>query len=267
MSSSEQTTAAWTRGIPAVLYALWGAVFLVGIGNWLVWRSLKREMQRLNTDRLSRLIDELVATAEEAAAAVAERTELLQTVLAKAEAVAAELRLQADAASEKRGPAPVPATAGTPANPPAATAPPAFPPAEPPTGAAEVQAERPAERPAAAVPRPRAATPSLPPAPAAPEVAEAASRPPAVPVRDRKVDPEGPRITRPEFERVTGPTRVKNWEPAELAAPEGTPGAGADTRAEIYALADAGHDAVGIARKLGMTRGEVELILGLRRLN
>jgi len=54
--------------------------------------------------------------------------------------------------------------------------------------------------------------------------------------------------------------------PAQVvaAAPEPAPGP-AEAHRQVYALADAGHDVTAIARRLGLTKGEVLLILGIRK--
>lgn len=50
------------------------------------------------------------------------------------------------------------------------------------------------------------------------------------------------------------------------AVPASEPVAGpADAHRQVYALADAGHDVTAIARRLGLTKGEVLLILGIRK--
>ncbi|MDF2627924.1 MAG: hypothetical protein K0R39_1755 [Symbiobacteriaceae bacterium] len=38
-----------------------------------------------------------------------------------------------------------------------------------------------------------------------------------------------------------------------------------ETHRQVYALADAGHEVTAIARSLGLTKGEVQLILGIRK--
>lgn len=202
-------------------YVVLAVALLLAVNNWFLYRSLKRDIQRVDPERLIQLVDELVATAEEAAAAVAERTERLQAVITRADSLSAELRGhtaraaamgsggQAAAASAGRG---RPGAAG---------------PLQ--KGRADAEAKR-------------------------AELPGAMNRPDGAPVQQ-------------EPERVAAEApRVKAWEPAELS-PVAEPPQPDQSRSEIYALADAGVDSQGIARKLGMTRGEVELILGLRRLN
>lgn len=55
-------------------------------------------------------------------------------------------------------------------------------------------------------------------------------------------------------------------EPARPAAfPPGLPEAQRDVYSTVYALADSGLDVTAIARRLSMTKGEIQLILGLRQ--
>lgn len=170
---------------------------------WLI-RGARRELQRVNPERLTRLVDELVATAEEASAAVSERTERLEEVLKRADLATAAL-------------------ASPPA--PAAGAPLRTEAAPPEATTAAVLAER----------RGAHLSHTHPPTPASADPVQPARAP------------------------------VQSWEPAELAAPDEP--TGEVSRADVYALADRGLDSRSIARRLGITRGEVETILGLRRFN
>jgi hypothetical protein len=52
---------------------------------------------------------------------------------------------------------------------------------------------------------------------------------------------------------------------APHGAPAGLPDRQREMYATVYALADAGHDVTAIARRLNMTKGEIQLILGLRQ--
>ncbi|HWI62389.1 MAG TPA: hypothetical protein VNT75_11160 [Symbiobacteriaceae bacterium] len=64
------------------------------------------------------------------------------------------------------------------------------------------------------------------------------------------------------------PAPVEAAAPVPVAAPEAVPAAGSgqsETHRKVYALADGGHDVTAIARRLGLSKGEVLLILGLRK--
>lgn len=194
-------------------YAVLVVTVLLTLYNWWLVRGVRRDLQRVNPERLTRLVDELVATAEEAAAVVSERTQRLQSVLDQADVKAADLGSLVGKA--------------------------AF----------------------GALPHPEAPTRSGPgqtvrsgPAPERMGVATPAHPPPF----DRPLSPEPARA---------GETTVRNWEPAELAAPEAVAATAEPGRDEVYALADSGMDPRGIARRLGITLGEVEMILGLRKFN
>lgn len=72
-----------------------------------------------------------------------------------------------------------------------------------------------------------------------------AAPPPAVAeVQAPAVAPPAPAQAVPAPEPVTGPPEAHR---------------------QVYALADAGHDVTAIARRLGLTKGEVLLILGIRK--
>lgn len=66
-------------------------------------------------------------------------------------------------------------------------------------------------------------------------------------------DPEGPQAPSPE------PAPVKAAPAPVVERPE--------MHRRVYSLADAGLDVTGIARQLGLAKGEVQLILGLRTMN
>lgn len=162
--------------LPAVLLLAGGTICLLSLWQLRRWiMDLKRETAAAPR-RLEAIVDELIATAEAASAAVAEKTEDLAEQIGRAERAAAELRTL-----NARPPAPA-------------------------------RPEAPALEPRAVdVPEPAAAEPREPPRPDAPLL--------------------------PEMHR------------------------------RVYQLADSGQDVTAIARFLSLTKGEVQLILGLRRMH
>lgn len=174
--------------MPSVLLLLVGVGVLL-YSLWQLRRWLAEAQGRLAAAprRLEGIVEELIVTAEGAAAVVAERTEALEGTIARANATLAKL----DAAMTGR------------------------------SRAGELSLRK-----RVSVPKdrhPRAASASL-------GSVQATETAPAVPPA-----PATPEI--PELHR------------------------------RVYALADAGQDLTSIARQLSLTKGEVQFILGLRRMN
>lgn len=211
---------------------------LAGFSLWQLRRWLLTAQSNLTDGprRLEALAEELLNSAEAATAAVAEETERLAELIARAETRAAELRaLVKESAEPVRLPAP---------------------------GAGPARA-RPAHTAVAAVPlRFRHARKEIRRSPA--ERAALSQPGPAL----------GP-APGPALGLTPGPGNGQSPASAHAGVPSPSlpmrPAAAAgempETHRLVYSLADKGSNVTQIARQLSITKGEVQLILGLRRLN
>jgi len=72
-------------------------------------------------------------------------------------------------------------------------------------------------------------------------------------------------LSEPPLPVVPGPEPKPEPEPEPDLEPEPQPEPGRELHTRVYRLADQGHDVTAIARQMGLTKGEVLLILGLRQ--
>lgn len=98
--------------------------------------------------------------------------------------------------------------------------------------------------------------------------ARAAQMQASPPVPLAEAAPAKPRRSRPRQSAARAAQDAAPVPAAESPASPGKPSQPkpnyAEIRARVYAMADAGHDALDIAQALGIPRGEVQLILNLR---
>lgn len=205
-----------------------GAIALYCLWQFRRWLGEPQETGPAGIQRLETLVDELVATAEATSAVVQEKAEALAGLIAEADRRIGALSAgDAGAGAGSAGRA----AAGRP---------------EP-----AVQAEM----------RPQAAVPTTDAQPT--EVRRAEVR------REPAVGPDLPATASAapagaKAEVVPANAAVGAPAPAQPAAEQ--PGTQVpDLHRQVYALADAGNDLTAIARRLGLTKGEVQLILGLRK--
>jgi len=246
--------------LPVLLLLAGGAIAFAGIWQFRRWIQETQDEMSAGPRRLEVIVDELVATAETTVAAIEEKTEALAGSLSRADLAVKRVEEAIKAAQEL------------------AAAP------KPPSGKAA--REDPAPKASAAKrggtkPPPRAPVAQRPLQPAiapSPEILTAEQERPAprpelklaepLPSREQEIREllgrrPPPRMHAPERPVAARPAEPAPRRPESGAAPADLP----DLHQRVYALTDKGVDVTDIARQLSMTKGEVQLILGLRRMN
>lgn len=216
--------------LPVLLLVIGGLI--TGYALWQVRRWLRETSVSLTEGprRLEAIAEELINSAEAASAAVAEETERLADLITRAEARAGELR-----ALLERSPEPVRA----------------------PGSGKQVPGARGERVMVTAVPvRFRHARKEIR-RTAAERTALSQPGPGPAPAVSLSIQP----APMPAAASVTAeqPVSIRESNPVTNEMPE--------THRLVYTLADRGQDVTQIARQLSMTKGEVQLILSLRRLN
>lgn len=228
--------------VPVLLLLAGGAVAFYGIWQFRRWIRETQEAVAAGPRRLETIVDELVATAEATVAAVAEKSESVVEVLDRADQTVRRLEEATKAALESLE-ALKHAGEKSAKKPAAPKASPAR------AGGGRSRAAAAAKPPGGTPPAP---TPSAEPPPRELEIQELLGRR-RVPLRSQSFEHAG---------------ASRHAEPAPLRKETGAATADLpDLHRRIYGLADAGLDVTDIARQLSMTKGEVQLILGLRRMN
>lgn len=241
--------------LPVLLLTIGGLI--TGYSLWQLKRWLREAGTGLNEGprRLEALAEELINSAEAASAVVAEETERLADLIARAEGRAVELR-----GLLERSPDPVHAPAGAGRTPgltsgrvTVTAVPLRFRHAR-----KEIRRTAP-ER--AALSQPGPAMIQLVPAMAGPQSGSIPLVPGAGPAAPHSAP--AAEAADPDSRGPAGTAAL----PASAVRPAGSHSETPETHRLVYTLADKGNDVTQIARQLSMAKGEVQLILGLRRLN